>query len=491
MNFIGTFVVAAGFFPRGIELNFDMPKEVSALKCPYCGNNCADGARYCDVCKQPLPAQTQAEEAAESARPRRSAFHKSLIVLCWIACFVVLGVGIYKLVSWIDAYRIDRLYTRGAYTPTLGEMQLSDGRNAHTVVFYGKDGDMIYLPELNRSLSICGGIARLEIADSEWFAGDISEYDYAEVRFAPILIGQDGRETQLPVIEYTVDVPESPLTVVSPAQDGLSVVTSTYPLELQVVPGSSVYVNGEDLTDRVDRSGVLDDTKVSVQPIGDNTYTVIVRTPSHKETRRDITIYREKFDINIELDENVSNTSNQPQMTVSGLAEPGAMVSVDTEYIPESLQVDMTTGRFSFVAKFSQYGNNVVRFRATMSGRADAVISFTVNYKPNLGDYADGAWKMDYDQLRLYFEQWYGQVFRCIGSIVDTFTGDDGLQYIVMDVGADGQQKLVILQNYSTIKAFNMGPTYDIYADVTGRYMYNAEYYPMLAARYIDLYEPK
>ena len=36
-----------------------------------------------------------------------------------------------------------------------------------------------------------------------------------------------------------------------------------------------------------------------------------------------------------------------------------------------------------------------------------------------------------------------------------------------------------------------MGPTYDIYADVIGRYMYNSEYYPMLAARYIDLYEPK
>lgn len=461
------------------------------MKCPSCGNNCADDARIYNVCKQPLPASNQEGEAEASARPRRSAFHKFLVVLCWIVCIAILGVGIYKLVFWIDTYRIERLYTRGAYTPTLGEIQLSDGRNAHTVVFYGEDGDMIYLPELNRSLTICGGIARLEIADSDWFGAEVSEYDYAEVRFAPILISQNGRETQLPVIEYSVEVPESPLTVVSPAEDGLSVVTSTYPLELQVVPGSSVYVNGEDLTSRVDRSGVLDDTKVSVQPIGDNTYTVIVRTPSHKETRRDITIYREKFDINVELDENVSNTYNQPQMTVSGTAEPGAMISVDTEYIADSLQVDMTTGRFSFVAKFTQYGSNVVRFRATMNGRADAVISFSVNYKPNLGDYAAGAWKMDYDQLRLYFEQWNGRVFRCVGTIVESFTGDDGIQYVIMDVGSDGERKLVVLQNYSTIKTFNLGPVYDVYADVTGRYMYNAEYYPMLAARYVDLYESK
>ena len=491
MNFIGTFDTWAGFFRTHIELNPDNPKEVSALKCPYCGNNCAEGARYCDVCKQPLPDSAPAETAESAGRPRRSAFHKVLLILCWIACFIVLGVGVYKLVFWIDTYQIDKLYTRGAYTPTLGEIQLADGRNAHTVVFYGKDGDRIYLPELNRSLTICGGIARLEIADSDWFSSEVSEYDYADVHFAPILIEEDGTETQLPVINYSVTVPESPLTVISPAQDGLSVVTSTYPLELQVVPGSAVYVNGEDLSDRVDRSGVLDDTRLSVQPIGDNTYTIIVRTPSHKETRRDITIYREAYDINIELDENVSTTSSDAQMTVSGIAEPGAMISVDTDYIAESLQVDMTTGRFSFIAKFSQFGNNVVRFRATMDGRADAVISFTVNYKPTLGDYAAGAWKMDYEQLRLYFEQWNGKVFRCIGTIVDVLNGDDGRQYIVMNVGTDSEKKLVVLQNYSTITSFNMGPTYDIYADVIGRYMYNSEYYPMLAARYIDLYESK
>lgn len=490
MNFIGTFSAGAGFFRAHIELDCDNPKEVSALKCPYCGNSCADGARECDVCRQPLP--SSAAEAEESAaRPRRSAFHKILLVLCWIACFIVLGIGIYKLVFWIDEYKIERLYTRGAYTPTLGEMQLSDGRNAHTVVFYGKDGDIIYLPELNRSLTICGGIARLEIADSEWFGSNVSEYDYADVHFAPILIEEDGTETQLPVVDYTVNVPESPLTVISPAKDGMSVVTSTYPLELQVVPGSSVYVNGEDLSDRVDRSGVLDDTRLSVQPIGDNSYTIIVRTPSHKETRRDITIYRAAFDINIELDENVSTTSSDAQMTVSGTTEPGAMISVDTDYIAESLQVDMTTGRFSFIARFGQFGNNVVRFRATMEGRADAVISFAVNYKPTLGDYAAGAWKMDYDQLRLYFEQWHGKVFRCVGTIVDSFTGEDGYQYLVMNVGSDSEKKLIVLQNYSTISSFNMGTTYDIYADVTGRYMYNAEYYPMLAARYIDVYEPK
>ena len=175
-------------------------------------------------------------------------------------------------------------------------------------------------------------------------------------------------------------------------------------------------------------------------------------------------------------------------MTVSGTAEPGARISVDTDYLAESLQVDMTTGRFSFIAKFNQFGNNVVRFRATMDGRADAVISFTVNYKPTLGDYADKAWKMDYAQLRLYFEQWNGRGFRCIGTIVESFIAN-GLQYVVMDVGSDGERQLIVLQNYSPLSSFNLGPTYDIYADVTGHYMYNSEYYPMLAARYVDLYD--
>lgn len=457
------------------------------MKCPYCGNKCADDARYCDVCKQPLPVAEPSEENMEAGKAPKTLWQKIFIAICWIACFIVIGIGIYKLVFWIESYQITRLYTRGAFTPTLNEIELADGRDGHALIFYGEDGDNIFLPEMDRCLSVCGGVARLDIADSEWFGDEVNEYDYADVRFAPILIKENGKEIQLPVIEYSIDVPESPLTVSSPEKDGINVVTSSYPLALQVVPGSSVYVNGEDLTDRVDRSGALS-AQVSVQPIGDNTYTIIVRTPQHKETRRDVVLYRQKYDINIELDSEISNSTSEISMTISGVCEPGASITVDTPYMPESMMLDPATGRFQFIAQMEKLGDNIVRFRATKPGRADAIVSFTVDYKPSLALYSSKAWRMDYDQLTTLFEQWTGQVFLCEGTIVDIFTNDEGMHCMVMDVGTGGEQQLIVLENETTITP-TLGAKYTAYADVDGRYIYNNVYYPMLVARYMDLYE--
>lgn len=455
------------------------------MKCPYCGNECAADALYCDVCKQPLPT-AEAGPEKQKKRKRRTALQRILIILAWAMSFVAVGIGIYKLVFWMDSYKITRLYTRGAYTPMLNEVTMADGRLGHALIFYGEDGDLIYLPELNESLSICGGVARLEIADSDWFSESTTQYDYADINFAPVLIKADGTNVQLPVINYTIDVPESPITVLSPSVDGVEINTSSYPLQLQVVAGSSVYINGEDVTEKVDRSGALS-VNVSVRPIGDNTYTVIVRTPQHKETRRDITIFRQQYDIEVELDQEVTTQSNETTMPISGHCEPGAYIVVETPYVEDSLMMDMTTGEFSFIAKFDQLGENIIRFKVLMEGREDATISFSVNYKPTLAQYSAKAWAMDYPQLSMYFENWMGRIFLCEGPIVDIFTLDDE-QYLVMDVGTEGEQQLILLQNDTSITSPSIGQKYSAYADVIGREFYMTDYYPTLVARYMDLY---
>lgn len=454
------------------------------MKCPYCGNVCEDGALYCDVCRKELPTAQDNINQPKKKKAPKTALQKLTIVLAVLASFAIVGVGLYKLVYWIDSYKITRLYKRGAYTPAQNETEMDDGRMGHALVFYGEDGDKVYLPELNRSLAICGGVARLEIADSDWFGDNVSEYDSAEISFTPVLIKENGKEIQLPNVDYTVNVPESPIEVLSPEDNDTRVVTSVYPVDLQVVPGSSVFINGEDLTDQVDRGGALS-VKVAVQPIGDNTYSVIVRTPRHKETRKDIVIYRQAYDIEIELDSEVSTRSSSKTMIIKGKCEPGASISVDTSHIEESVQFDMTTGEFSFIVEFSNLYNNIVRFRAQKEGRQDAVISFTVNYVPSLAVYSAAAWKMDYQQLRTLFEQWTGQVFLCEGPVVDVFTSDD-TQYIVMDVGPEGEEQLVILENLSR-NTPSIGPRYTAYADVNDRYMYNSKYYPKLNCPYIDL----
>lgn len=459
------------------------------MKCPYCGSRFAGERQYCPNCKQPISrARPQAEAPERPAvreDPRRRGLRRALIAVAVLVCAFLVCLGVYKLTFWIGSYRINRLYTRGEYTPTVNTVTMDDGRVGHTIVFYGSDGDQIFLPELQKSLSISGGVARVTIADSDWFSGDVTDVEAANVRLSPMLVDERGSRTQLPEIAFTVEVPDSPLTVLSPAEDGLNVVTARYPLDLQVVPGSTVIVNGEDVTDTVSRSGELDQT-VNVYPIGDNTYTIIVRTPQHHETRREITIHREKYDIEFELNTSVATTSDSETMTVAGTIEPGASISVETDYIEESLLLDRETGEFSFIAKLDSFGDNLIRFRVQMDGRQDAVIRLNVQYRPTLAKYSQMAWAMDYDGLRRLYERWTGQVFKCVGPIVDTMVSD-GKTYYIMDVGTDGEQQLIILENQTKITNPSYGTSYTAYAHVSGREMYNAQYYPMLTALYMDL----
>jgi len=403
-----------------------------------------------------------------------------------IALFV-LGFGAYKLYYWAEDYRIARVYGRGERAPVVSEITLPDGRAAHAINFFADDGDQIYIPELNRSTVVSGRVARVEIADSEWFSGSMKDVESAIVRLSPVLIAEGGGQTPLPTLSMAVEPPTSPIQVLSPKADKMTVFTSVYPLQVVVVPGSTVLINGQDETDIVDRSGLLS-VNVNIYPVGDNVITILVRTPNHLETRRDVVIYRAKLEIEIEIDTSVKVESETRNMEITGICERGAMIEVDSPHLKESVYVDMSTGRFSFLTAFDRIGENIVRFRATMEGRADAEIHFTVKYKPTFKNYEKAAWPIwdNYTQLRRLYDQWNGRVFLCRGTVIDVFNEDD-VQYIVMDTGPEGTPQLVVLINESNMGSPMIGSRYNAYAHVMGRYMYKSKYEPLLTTLYMDL----
>lgn len=459
------------------------------MKCPYCGSTFAGNVQYCPNCKQPISrAKSTESQTSQADNPSRDEFrsgpNRLLFIIVSILCLIILCFAVYKLFFWASNYRIHRLYTRGEYTPTVNEITLDDGRIGHSIVFYGKDGNQIFLPEMQKSISISGGTARIALADSDWFEEDVTEIESANVCLSPVLIDEKGMRTQLPAIEMDIAVPESPLDIISPASDSLNIVTSRYVLAFQVVPGSTVHVNGENVTDIVDRNGLLSQN-VNVYPVGDNVYTIVVQTPKHHATRREVVIHRQTFDINVEVDSSVSTISQTDTATIKGTIENGAYIVVETDYNENSLLIDQNTGEFAFIAQLSTFGDNTVRFRVKKEGKEDAVISLNVEYFPSPAVYSAKAWAMDYDQLRRLYEQWQGRVFKCNGTIIDTFESD-GTPYLVMDVGTDGlEYQYVILENKSAVAKPSVGEYCTAYADVNGRVMYDNQYYPKLSARYI------
>ena len=99
------------------------------MKCPKCLNKIDNDAEICPICGAVI-------------RSRRQMVVRTCVaVISWLIVFAILGVGIYKLYFWVDTYRFDKQYTRGAFAPSVSEITMDDGRAGHSITYYGSDGE--------------------------------------------------------------------------------------------------------------------------------------------------------------------------------------------------------------------------------------------------------------------------------------------------------------------------------------------------------------
>jgi len=417
-------------------------------------------------------------------RPLSSILTSILIMIL----VVMLPIAIYNITFWIRGNQIYSLYGPGGpKAPVIETITMADYRPGHAITFFGNDGDSIFVEQTRTVTMFSGGVARIEIADCEWFDYDPNQVEEANITLSPILVSASGEKTELPSIPITIKTPPSPVVVKSPANDYMSVNTSVYPVEVQIVPGSTISLNGEDVSTQVDRSGLLS-VMVNVEAKGDNAISLLVQTPYHKQSRKDIIINRPAMEIPLELAYDTPTRTTLSEQKITGKTEPGASIYVDTSFVYDSIQVNKETGEFSFIAQFSTIGYNTIRFRAQMEGKADSVISFNMYYLPSIAEYSSKAWRMDYAQLTTLYEAWNGRIFLCEGKAVETFV--DGMtQYVVMDVSTTGEPQLIMLENQSSLGSVRVGDSYKAYADVSGREFYKNTYIPKLVARYMDAAE--
>ncbi|MGN1070724.1 MAG: hypothetical protein ACI4P5_09915, partial [Candidatus Fimadaptatus sp.] len=296
----------------------------------------------------------------------------------------------------------------------------------------------------------------------------------------------NGEVSVLETIQYDVSVPASPLEIVQPADGYEEVLISLYTVQMRVTPGSRVTVNGNDMSDFVDKRGYLS-VNQTIEPIGENVINVSVLTPSHKETRAQVTIYRPVFDIPLELDINTIDTTSTSSVSLSGTFEPGATLTISPEAV--NATIDSAAGTFRFDMNLTLIGDNTITITASKPGRESSVITHTIYYLPTEAEYSAKAWKMDYDALSNYYKGWIGRIFLCSGTVkellpeptADPETGESAVtnQQLLLDVG-DGKEQLVYIENYSGVTA-EAGRRYRMFADVAGM----RDGYPYLIARYV------
>ena len=232
---------------------------------------------------------------------------------------------------------------------------------AHTITIPGIDGQRITLKELRTSAIVTGGIATFDIPDHIWY-DDYEDYlqETMSVTVSPYVVSDSGKQTALEQIHYDIDIPLSPIELLTPDTPYKVVSTALSNIVFNVREGSTVTINGEDYSDLVNTEGGRVSYNATVQPIGENVFQIVVRSQYCRENSMTVTLYREKQEIPLDLASDIATSASSSTMLVRATTLPGAIVKVLSPYSDLDITTMDTDGSFSFQAKFDKIGDNTI-----------------------------------------------------------------------------------------------------------------------------------
>lgn len=411
--------------------------------------------------------------------PRKK--HTFLRTLLILAVLVVLLGGGYQAVHHF--FLSDAATVRENPPGVIISAAFIDDLAAHTVMIPGNEGSTIYIRELHASYVVSDGFATVEIPDHVWYDNLEGSLDETmDVTLTPFLKSSSGRQTPMDPITYTITIPLSKIELDTPATTRTTVSTSMATIKIIVRPGSHVTVNGDDYSDTVSSQTGEMVYNATVQPIGDNTYTFVVRSQYCRDNTLTVVFYRAKQDIPLDLAVGTYGTTDKKNMKVYAKTLPGAYVEVLTPYTDLYINDLDTTGDFYFYAVFDHIGDNTISIRASVDGKTPSQVDHVVYYLPPPDEYTTKAWPLSADGYAELLSNMTAraknqQIYEVKGVV--QYSISDKPQMVVINTSEDGKSQPVVVENYTKTK-WEVGKYYRLFADAYSTY----NGMPYLNARY-------
>lgn len=417
-------------------------------------------------------------KAVTPAPEKKRGFLKILLVLLAVGLLGAGGVFGYRYLSSQSKAE----YNKDAIiTATID----SDDLPAHTILIPGEEGTTIYIKELHASYVVSEGFATIQVADHTWYDNLEGALDETmNVTLTPFLKTSAGKQSPLPLITYPITIPLSPIKLESPEGLYKEVSTTMFSIKLVVRPDSRVTINGKDYSDIVNSDTGEFVRNAEVQPIGENTYTISVRSRYCRENTITITLYREKQEIPLDLAVGTIGSTDKNMMKVSATTLAGADVRILTHHSDFDITDLDKNGKFSFIAIFDEIGENTITITASQEGKKTSVVNHKVYYVPRPEEYTPKAWALSpegYSELlnNIKVRAEKHQIY-VVKGVVKSVINQKPLR-VVINTSEDGKSQPVVVECPEQSK-FNWqtGTYYKIFADVSGIY----DNMPVLIARY-------
>ncbi|MDY5730962.1 MAG: hypothetical protein SPL05_05435 [Eubacteriales bacterium] len=419
---------------------------------------------------EPQNAELWAEAHRRKAHNTRLKRKFNMLLLIPIA-MVLLSIGI-STVSILRFQKAGQESEKLANQATVIPSILNDAA-AHTIKIPGEEGTQIYIKELHKNFMVVGGYATVEVADYTWYE-NFGDYvnDTITVSLSPYIRKTNGKHIPLEPVSYTIDIPLSPLEIITPATRRDTVYTSIYKIDIKVRKNSKLWINDEEYSDIVNTDDGNVTFNAPIRPVGDNVFTIRCKAQYSRENVQQVVIYREKQEIPVDLAADISSVSTFDYMTVRAVTIPEAYILVQTPHTDLDITNIDKDGSFSFKAVFDKMGDNEIVFTASKPGSKTTEIKHTVYYVPDIDKYSRSAWAMDdanYNQLINTINERVraGQKYVCIGQIEEIITSNP--QLAIMNCGTEERPLRILLENKSKTP-WEIGQSYRVYADAYGMY---------------------
>ena len=417
-------------------------------------------------------------------RPLR--FFRILIIFVFVAGLTLGGLYYFKLPP----------FSMAETEPLQNRVQIStsiyDDLPAQIIRIPAEDGSEIYIKELHTTGIAIGGYATFEVPDYKWYENlaDIEDEIYT-VTMTPYLKTASGQQKLMDVLHFDIDIPLSPITLVSP--DVLYVEVNSrpkYQIQFKVERGSTVTINGENYSDLVSSQDGLLSYNATVQAIGENNIVIECSTKYYRKNTMTMVLYREPQDILLELDDSISErwSGDTNTMEVTGTTLNKATIRVLSDYTDLDTSKLVSSGTFSFKAVFNRIGTNTITIEASYPGKKTTVVNFDVYHVPSARNYTPKAWPMDAYNYTQYLDTLATRVrnttiYVCKGRITQILS--DSPQRALMETGTETTSRMVLLDNMSN-DTWEVGDYLRVYGDAYGAY----DGKPWLVGRYTYPYKP-
>ncbi|NLA83076.1 MAG: zinc ribbon domain-containing protein [Clostridiales bacterium] len=320
------------------------------------------------------------------------------------------------------------------YTYKVEETEL-DGMPARRILIESSVGEQIQIQ--NQLLPFIQGKAELVLPDSDFIHGDYAQSDGVYKVSLPIIIAANGYPHLKENIEFDVPVHNAPLEILSPAEKEALAEGDSFPLMLQVEPGSEVFVNDYRATHLLDEQGQLT-MQLEVPEEPENIFEIRVETRGYSDTVETIVLKRQQmaFPLSIDQDLPITASGSGEWVEITGNTAPDAVLTANLEMLREP-EIDPVTGDFSFYIKASAKGMTPLILTAKLND-LESVLEAAVERPATEMEYTTKAWAFNYQEMKEKPHLHNGRAFAITGTITELST-TGSRTIITLDIARSGQ----------------------------------------------------